>query len=260
MKVVFEASTGIDAHLIKNLLEQHDIAARVDGEYLQGGVGDLQAINIVRVVVDGENYAKASEIVKEWESQEEPVIIKEVKETNKKHKPLYTIISIFVGIIIGISTTIWHYDTPMPIGGIDHNNDGVLDEKWIYKKDKSSQSKVDRNFDGKIDVINYFNRQGVIETAEADDDFDGVFETKYKFTYGSLVHQKSDLDQDGNIDLEAYFKFGVLYKIKIIGNKRSAPTKWQQYKLGKLISAKYDSNGDGKFDVVHEYDFFEEVK
>jgi hypothetical protein len=30
--------------------------------------------------------------------------------------------------------------------------------------------------------------------------------------------------------------------------------------MGKLISAELDSNGDGNFDVVYEYDYFEEVK
>ncbi|MEN8226403.1 MAG: DUF2007 domain-containing protein, partial [Bacteroidota bacterium] len=42
MKCIFEASSGLEAHMISNLLQQDGIEARIDGEYLQGGVGELQ--------------------------------------------------------------------------------------------------------------------------------------------------------------------------------------------------------------------------
>lgn len=44
MKCVFTASTGVEAHMVLNLLEQEGIEGRIEGEYLQGGVGDLQAM------------------------------------------------------------------------------------------------------------------------------------------------------------------------------------------------------------------------
>ncbi len=54
--------------MILNLLEQEGIHGRVDGEYLQGGVGELQAMNFVRVLVDENSYADASNIIAAWES------------------------------------------------------------------------------------------------------------------------------------------------------------------------------------------------
>jgi len=38
MKSVFEASNGIEAHMIKNLLGFNNIRGEVFGEHLQGGV------------------------------------------------------------------------------------------------------------------------------------------------------------------------------------------------------------------------------
>ena len=68
MKSVFEASTALDAHMILNLLTQEDIHGQIEGEYLPGGVGDLQAINVVRVVVTAGDYAAAKTIIDDWEA------------------------------------------------------------------------------------------------------------------------------------------------------------------------------------------------
>ena len=68
MKCVYEASSGLDGHMILNLLKQAGIAGRIDGEYLQGGIGELQAMNFVRVLVSEQDYAEARKIINEWES------------------------------------------------------------------------------------------------------------------------------------------------------------------------------------------------
>jgi Putative prokaryotic signal transducing protein len=73
MKCVYEASSGLDGHMILNLLKQVGITGRIDGEYLQGGIGELQAMNFVRVLVSEQDYAEARKIINEWESiQPEP--------------------------------------------------------------------------------------------------------------------------------------------------------------------------------------------
>lgn len=48
MRSVFEASSGLEAHMILNLLDQRGISGRIEGEYLQGG-GELQAMGFVHV-------------------------------------------------------------------------------------------------------------------------------------------------------------------------------------------------------------------
>ena len=68
MKCVFEASNTLDAYMIFNLLLQEGIQGRVDGEYLAGGIGELQAINLVRVMVAADDYDQAIKIIREWEA------------------------------------------------------------------------------------------------------------------------------------------------------------------------------------------------
>jgi hypothetical protein len=72
MKSVYEASTGLDAHMILNLLEQRGISGNIEGEYLQGGIGELSAMGFVRVMVAEEDYAEAKKIIAEWEAIQPP--------------------------------------------------------------------------------------------------------------------------------------------------------------------------------------------
>lgn len=67
---VYDASNSIEAHMIANMLEQEGIEARVDGEYLQGGIGDLQAIDMIRVMVSEESHPAAQNIIKAFEAKQ----------------------------------------------------------------------------------------------------------------------------------------------------------------------------------------------
>ncbi|HEY1283248.1 MAG TPA: DUF2007 domain-containing protein [Steroidobacteraceae bacterium] len=67
METVFHASTSLDAHLVQQLLERAGIQSRIDGEFLQGGAGELPPGNLIRVRVEPERVAEAREIIAEWE-------------------------------------------------------------------------------------------------------------------------------------------------------------------------------------------------
>jgi hypothetical protein len=102
MKSVFEASTGLDAHMILNLLEQRGISGRIEGEYLQGGIGELSAMGFVRVLVADEDYAEAMQIVSEWEAIQPP---------DEKYNPetsTSVALRIFLaGIFVGAAIMYW---------------------------------------------------------------------------------------------------------------------------------------------------------
>lgn len=51
MQTVYHAENIIDAHLVKDYLEQDDIPVFIAGEHLVGGVGQLPARDFVRVTV-----------------------------------------------------------------------------------------------------------------------------------------------------------------------------------------------------------------
>lgn len=51
MHTVYHAETLIDAHLVKDYLEQAGVPAFIAGEYLTGGVGQLPARGLITVGV-----------------------------------------------------------------------------------------------------------------------------------------------------------------------------------------------------------------
>ena len=107
MRSVFEASTGLDAHMILNLLELRGISGRIEGEYLQGGIGELQAMGFVRVLVAEEDYAEARQIISEWESIQPPA------EDSKPEARASGRIRIFVsGLIVGAGIMYWFLKVP----------------------------------------------------------------------------------------------------------------------------------------------------
>ncbi len=68
MKCVFDASSNIEAHLVMHQLQQAGIAAAIEGEFLQGGIGELPAAGNVRVVVPDEDVAEARQVIADWDA------------------------------------------------------------------------------------------------------------------------------------------------------------------------------------------------
>jgi hypothetical protein len=68
MITVYNASNSMDAHMIKSLLEQQEIPAYIQGEYLQGGVGQVSTMDFIKVAVHNDHYENARKIITEWES------------------------------------------------------------------------------------------------------------------------------------------------------------------------------------------------
>jgi len=102
MKCVYEASSGLDGHMILNLLEQTGISGRLDGEYLQGGIGELQAMNFVRVMVSEHDYPEARKIISEWES------VQPVADSPEPRASAYGGWQLFIiGMIAGAAMMYW---------------------------------------------------------------------------------------------------------------------------------------------------------
>jgi hypothetical protein len=67
MKVIFKAADITEAHIVSGLLNSRGIETHVGGYYLQGGVGDLAAMDFVNVQVDDENIERAGSVIAEYE-------------------------------------------------------------------------------------------------------------------------------------------------------------------------------------------------
>lgn len=255
MKNIFEAENAIEAHMISGLLEQKGIQSNINGEYLQGGVGDIQPQGFIQVAVNESDYEAAREIIDEWESKQIPM---NTSGDNTPKKPgLWS--GILIGLIIGIGLTFWLISPAPYTSGIDHNRDGVNDEIWTYQNNRIVKSEVDRNFDGKVDYIFNYNYRGIISNSKIDNNFDGIFEGTNKFNKGNVYIEKFDTSGDGAIDVINYLTYGVINKIEFYSKESKAPIKIQYYSDGKLGRSEFDSDKNGTLDIEYIYDEFEEI-
>jgi len=68
MKIAYDASSNIEAHLVLHQLQQAGIKAAIEGEYLQGAVGELPAAGNVRVMVPAADLDAARQVISDWEA------------------------------------------------------------------------------------------------------------------------------------------------------------------------------------------------
>lgn len=278
MRTIYNASNSIDARLVYDLLEQSGIESRVDGEYLQGGIGEVPAGGFIKVVINDEDYEKAKEIIAAWESNkllDEDNFEEENKSTQEYSQPqetqshsqsnktnkyiLLSILFLIIGVLIGAGYAAYYYNTPVSYTGIDFNGDGEEDEVWKYKGERISSSKTDANFDGNWDIISDFDHRGLINQTKLDSDFDTIFETIITYKNGSYEKTKSDFDNDGFYEYKEYYKYGRLQSTSFFDVETKKLLKTQQYQSSKLKSAKLDTTGDGQLDKLFEYDNYENV-
>ncbi len=256
MKSVFDASNGIEAHMINNLLRLNDIQGEVFGEHLQGGVGDLQAFGIVRVMVSDEDYIEARRVIKEWELLQ-PAPEKEDEKTVKKYGGFS---SGMVGFILGAVLVFLLYQSSIEYNGIDYNRDGKLDEKWKYINNQLSSAEIDQNRDGEVDLIYKYDLGGLIKTSKIDFDFDGRFETQCRFKRGNTQSCRADIDGDGFNEIREAYKYGVLESISMLDPRTEIVRKKQYFEAQRLKFSSVDLNGDGELDTHYEYDEYEQMR
>ena len=67
---IYNAKDITEAHIIKGLLQTYGIEAYVGGQYLQGGVGDLAAMDFATVSVADEMADAATELLIKYERDE----------------------------------------------------------------------------------------------------------------------------------------------------------------------------------------------
>jgi len=115
MRLLYDAANGIEAHMILNMLEQAGLAARIDGEYLQGGVGELQTMGIVRVMIEENDYAAGKALVDQWD------------ENQPLHTPRASVKSggglgyALLGFLLGVGVMTYYYSSRAAPDTCDHS-------------------------------------------------------------------------------------------------------------------------------------------
>lgn len=255
MRTVCEPANALEGHMLQDLLQQRGIHARLEGAGLQGAIGELPAIGLVRLLVEDEDFAAARAVIDEWEKTTVPDPIQVAPRG-----PPGALVGAMVGLVLGVGATYLYFRVPTQLEGIDYNGDGILDERWRYSPGGAHIStEVDRNFDRLVDSRWHLDRLGHVESGESDDDFNGSFETTTKYRDGQAYVSSVDTDADANVDLRYLFKHGVLTKEEYLGKDSTNPLRVETYRLSKLVSAEVDTDRDGTLDRRYTYDDIGEI-
>lgn len=250
MKTLYEAANAAEAHMLADLLKQQGITADIHGEHLQGAVGGLQAIGLVRVVVNEQDFASARTVVENWEATEtdqQPTVI----HAPPKHKGVKGFV---LGLLIGVVGMYGFYRTPYTVEGTDYNRDGQLDDKWTYAlTGKPLKLEADRNLDRKIDLVAHYDLRGEVASSESDDDFNGSFETKTLHRNGNPASAETDTDGDGYPDLRTRYEHGVVKTNTFVKPTTGMPLRVEHIQLGKILFVDSDSDDDGQLDTRLTY-------
>ena len=95
MVIVYNAKDIIEAQLVAGLLESKGIETHVGGTYLQGGIGELAAMDFATVSVDQSDVGRARRIIDEYEvSNPNRPVSKETRAPN------YVLLLIAVLVVI----------------------------------------------------------------------------------------------------------------------------------------------------------------
>jgi hypothetical protein len=256
MKTVYEAANAIEAHMVLDLLKQEGLSAQLHGEHLPGAVGELPAAGLVRLVIHEADFARAREVIERWDAAQPKDI------TPRPAKRKSSVLTAFlVGLLVGTGAAYGFFRSPVTADGIDHNRDGLLDDKWTYSASGTAlANEVDRNLDRKVDYIARFDRQGLIEAIETDDNFDGVFEGRSRYRHGNAEVTEADTDGDGFPDLRSYFTNGVHVSTEYLNPSTGLPLRVETIVLGKVTQADVDTDRDGKLDTRVLYSPLGEVR
>jgi hypothetical protein len=253
MKCVYEAANGVEAHMIANLLEQQRISARIDGEHLTSGIGDLPAMGLVRVMADEADYDRAREIIRQWEAATPSIPIEKGEKKSSGGIWFVAGVATTIGVMALVSKSSEIED------GIDFNGDGRLDETYTYTGRFISKSESDRNFDGKMDEIYEYDSRGVVISSAFDEDFDGRFETKGTYERGHLRRAEIDINGDNKTDIQESYTNGVLTTAIYFAPNGYRTIKLEHYSRGRLVSDELDTNDDGTADTFRKYDSYGEI-
>jgi|TARA_R110001606_G_scaffold399282_1_gene583583 hypothetical protein len=56
-----------EAHLLRQMLNDHQVTCHLSGEYLQGGIGELPAMDLLGLWVTAQDLGLARELIHAWQ-------------------------------------------------------------------------------------------------------------------------------------------------------------------------------------------------
>jgi len=143
----------------------------------------------------------------------------------------------------------------------DTNADGVPDVRKVFQVVGEGQEahpvlvcrEVDLNHDGTKDVFRFYNDVGRTLREEEDRDFDGRLDVITYFDNGEVVRREFDLNHDGMIDQRMYYRENRPYRAEREVQSDNAaefrPDYWEFYDArGHVVRIGTDYDHDGRAD------------
>jgi hypothetical protein len=268
MQIIYHAANLTDAHLLRQLLEDVGIPVHLNGEYLQGALGEVPANSPILLMVPDEHVQTARAMVLDWEratpqydeaSEDDAVVPgSTIASANRGGSVFATIGSLLFGAFCGAAIVWTIYNRPGTPGEIDYDGDGRIDERWHFAGDRLDRLETDRNRDGRIDQIVRYLASGNVDSMENDDDFDGRFERADVYRDGQPHTLTVDRNGDGESDFRGKYEQGVVVLDEWL-DRSGRVVKAVRYRDGFPASGEIDSDGDGKLDTARTYDMREEI-
>jgi hypothetical protein len=139
---------------------------------------------------------------------------------------------------------------------MDANGDGKADVIKLFvavmQDGHTTQQLVckqtDLDFDGKIDLVQYYGPAGELFMDEYSMDYSGKFNGRTFFQDGKKVRSEKDMDFDGKPDYFEFFEGGKLVRVERDRNADGRIDEWQYYEGGRLDRIGWDTTGSGRAD------------
>jgi len=105
MKLIYKALNITEAHIISGTLQANDIESHVGGYYLQGGVGDLAAMDFATISVADDDVDAALDIIADYEKQARRPVEKHSSKIDFTVPFIFIILSaiLMLGLVLSFS-------------------------------------------------------------------------------------------------------------------------------------------------------------
>jgi hypothetical protein len=152
--------------------------------------------------------------------------------------------------------------TDREVSEYDTSGDEIPDVRRVFRRAGTPPlvrlvltcREADLNGDGTKDVVRHYNDEGRPLREEADRNFDGQIDTITFFQDGRIVRQEVDSNADGRVDLKIFFgdRGEPLRAERDLAGRSTAtqwrPDRWEYFEDGRMVRMGTDIDGDGRVD------------
>lgn len=129
---------------------------------------------------------------------------------------------------------------------VDVNNDGQPDVRTMMEGGRPRCREVDANFDGRVDIIRWYDASGAVTRVEDDYDFDGRMDVVATYENGVVARDVLDTNFDGITDTWRIYSGGHVVELRRDADGDARVDTWERFDTeGHLTYAAVDANHDG---------------